>query len=253
MRLDVFLVENKYYLSRSKASQAIERGEIFVDGVKIIKPSFDIKGNSFHKIEKQAIVEYVSLGGYKLEKALKDFKFNVNGLCIADFGASTGGFTDCLIQNGAKKVYAIDLNDNLLDERLKKDERVFPLINNVKDVVKEDFIEDISLITADLSFISEKIVLPIISKVLKDGSFAIILIKPQFEIEGKQKFKNGIVKDKKIHKKVCEKIYNVALEFNLTPKKLTKINAEKGKNLEFLMLLEKSGKENTLNIEGFIF
>ena len=253
MRLDVFLVENKYYLSRSKASQAIERGEIFVDGVKIIKPSFDIKDNYLPKIEKKATVEYVSLGGYKLEKALKDFNFNVKGLTVADFGASTGGFTDCLIQNGAKKVYAIDLNDTLLDERLKQDERVISLIKNVKDVKKEDFNEDISLITADLSFISEKIVLPVISSVLKENSFAIILIKPQFEIDGKQKFKNGIVKDKKIHKRVCEKIYNASLENNLTPKKLTKINAEKGKNIEFLMLVEKFGKEITLNIEDFIF
>lgn len=253
MRLDVFLVENKYYLSRSKASQAIERGEIFVDGIKIIKPSFDIKDNFCGKIEKVAKIEYVSLGGYKLEKALSEFNFCVENFVCADFGASTGGFTDCLIQNGAKKVYAIDLNDTLLDQRLKDNVKVFPIIKNVKEINREDFIEKINLITADLSFISEKMVMPVISNILDDGDFAIILIKPQFELDCKKRIKNGIVRDKKIHKQVCQQIYFVALENNLTPIKLTKTNNDKNKNDEFLMLLKKGKTEDVLDLEGYNF
>lgn len=253
MRLDVFLVKNQYFNSRTKALQAIERGEIFVDGIKIIKPSFDIKEDFSGKIEKRALVEYVSLGGYKLEKGLKAFGFCVKDFVCADFGASTGGFTDCLIQNGAKKVYAIDLNDTLLHSKLKSDGRVFPMVKNVKEIKKSDFAERINLITADLSFISEKIILPIISAVLDDGDFAIILIKPQFEIDEKIKFKNGIIRDKTIHKRVCSKIFAVALENRLTPKSLTQTNKDRDKNDEFLMLLQKGDKEVTLNLDDFNF
>ena len=153
MRLDNYLVEKGIFDSRTKAKQAIERGEIFVDSKKILKSSFEIKEQ---EVDVKHVYEskFVSLGGYKLEKALKDFNFNVTDLVVADIGASTGGFTDCLLQNGAKKVYAIDLNDTLLHQKLKESDSVIPIIKNAKDLVLDDFSDHLDLIVADLSFIS---------------------------------------------------------------------------------------------------
>ena len=139
MRLDAYLLETKYFDSRTKAKQAIERGEIYLDGKKIDKSSFDVSLDIEHKIEWKREEDFVSLGGYKLSKALKDFDFCVKDFIVADIGASTGGFTDCLIKNGAKKVFAIDLNDGLLHEKLRGDLRVVPLIKNAKNLSKEDF------------------------------------------------------------------------------------------------------------------
>ena len=137
MRLDNYLVENGYFDSRTKAKQAIERGEILVEGKLIVKSSYEMKG--VHDIKRVYDSEYVSLGGFKLEKALSDFKFNVKDLVVADIGASTGGFTDCLIKNGARKVYAVDLRDDLLHDKLKNDSKVNLIVKNAKDLSTLDF------------------------------------------------------------------------------------------------------------------
>ena len=240
MRLDTYLTENNFFTSRNKAKESIERGEVKVDGKQIKKPSFDIAGGKQPQIEVVSDRQFVSLGGYKLLKAITDFNYDVRGKIAVDVGASTGGFSDCLLQFGAKKVYAVDLNDGLLSEKLKKDERVVPVIANARNLAFSYFAEEIDLITADLSFISETYVLKVFSDVLTDGKDAIILIKPQFELDEKIRLKNGIVKDEKIRKNAVKKIYDAAISYGFSPVNLTTAPIVDGKNVEYLLLLKKS-------------
>ncbi len=250
MRLDVYLVEKEFFCSRTKARQAIERGEVFFNGNQIMKPALDIDEWATHLVEIRAKSAYVSLGGFKLEKALNDFGFDVNGLIVADVGASTGGFTDCVLQNGVKKVYAVDVSEGLLHSKLSSDDRVVSLIKNARALEKSDFDFPLDLIVADLSFISITYVLKVFSKLLKDGKHAIILIKPQFETGERKRFKNGIVRDGKIHKDVCDRIFQECQKNDLTPIKYTRAPEVDGKNLEFLVLLEKNSKTIPIKFEG---
>jgi len=240
MRLDNYLVEKGYFDSRTKAKQAIERGEIFVNKIKITKPAFDIIGDNLAtNIEYVYEKSYVSLGGYKLEKGLKDLNVDVSNLVVADIGASTGGFTDCLLQNGAKKVYAVDLNDNLLHQSLKQDSRVSLIVKNAKELKTEDFYDRIDFIVGDLSFISITQVIPILSKLIDKNKKAMLLIKPQFETGGHKKFKNGIIRDKNIHKEVCDNIIEVSKNNSFNFLGITSAPITQDKNTEFLILLEK--------------
>lgn len=239
MRLDNYLVEKNFFDSRTKAKQAIERGEIFINSKKVTKSSFDIKDEN---VEIKHVYEnkFVSLGGYKLEKAINDFNFNVKDLIVADIGASTGGFTDCLLQNGAKKVFAVDLNDGLLHSKLKCDNRVKLIVKNAKDLTLNDFDCTLDLIVADLSFISITQVLSTFSKLLTAKKNMILLIKPQFELGEHKRFKNGIIKDKKIHEKVCKNVIDFAKQNNLEKICITTAPINENKNLEFLVLLQKN-------------
>lgn len=243
MRFDEFLSKNGYFDSRTKAKQAIEKGEVILNGEMILKPSKAIDEGEKPDVFVTAAESFVSLGGYKLSKALKDFSFNVQGVTAADIGASTGGFTDCLLQNGAAKVYAVDLNDELLHNSLKKNDKVVRVIKNVKNLSRSDF-PDINLITADLSFISAKQVLPVFYRLLPDNGKVILLIKPQFEIGEKRAFKNGIIKDAVLRKKVCREVYDVAIETGFSALAMTTAPIHKEKNTEFLILLSKSGVGN---------
>lgn len=239
MRLDNYLVQNNFFDSRTKAKQAIERGEISVDGKVIYKVSCDI--STTNEVKRTYLTQYVSLGGFKLGKALKDFSFSVENMVVVDIGASTGGFTDCLLQNNAKKVYSIDLRDDLLHEKLLNNDKVVQIVKNAKDLTKKDFQDDIDLVVADLSFISILQVVDTIYNIIDDNRNVIILIKPQFEIGKRQKFKNGIIKDKKIHKEICQNIYNLLIDKKLCPQKITTAPISSEKNVEFLILLEKNG------------
>lgn len=240
MRLDNYLVQNGFFDSRTKAKQSIERGEISINGKVVYKVSFDVSVDS--KVERDYLSQYVSLGGFKLEKALKNFSFSVENMVVADIGASTGGFTDCLLQNNAKKVYSIDLRDDLLHKNLLNNDRVVQIVKNAKDLTRNDFQETLDLVVADLSFISVSQVVDTIYNIIDDNKSIIILIKPQFEIGKKQKFKNGIIKDKNIQKEVCQNIYKLLLDKKLCPQKITIAPINFEKNVEFLILLEKNGK-----------
>ena len=240
MRLDNLLVKKNIFDSRTKAKQAIERGEIFINNKQVLKASLDFNEDDSLLIKRICEEECVSIGGFKLSKALKDFSFNVDSLICADFGASTGGFTDCLLKNGANKVYAIDLNDNLLHPCLKQNNKVVPIIKNVKELKKQDFFEKLDLVVADLSFISLSQVFSVISNVIDVNSFVLALIKPQFETGEKKRFKNGVIKDKKIHIETLKKVYACAKEYDLSPQKLTVAPLNKDKNVEFLMLFRKN-------------
>ena len=244
MRLDVYLQEKGFFESRTKAQQAIERGEIFINDEMVKKSSIEINDCVEHDIRHVCQEKFVSLGGYKLNKAIKDFKFNCENLIVADVGASTGGFTDCLLKQNAKKVYAVDLNDTLLHASLKNNDKVKMIVKNARNLTRLDFDEDLDLIVADLSFISVTYVLDTFSKLLKSGKHLIILIKPQFELNEKVKLKNGIVKDKKMQLKICKKVFDYAKEVGLTPINFTNAPINEEKNLEFLMLLEKNCKDS---------
>ena len=179
MRLDTYLFEIGKYPSRNKASEAVLKGEVLYDN-KVVKPSKEVTNEaliSYAQVESK----YVSNGGYKLEKALIDFKFSVKDMVFADIGASNGGFTDCLFQNGAKKVYAIDVGESQLDKALLSKNVVIMDNTNARYLSKELFPDEIDGVVCDVSFISLTYVLPSIKNLLKNEGFALVLIKPQFE------------------------------------------------------------------------
>lgn len=243
MRLDVYLAGKGLFDTRTKAKQAIERGEIYLNDKLVVKSSFEVNELADYKIERVCEEAFVSLGGFKLSKAIKDFGLNVNGLIAADIGASTGGFTDCLLQSGAKRVYAVDLNDGLLHRKLKSDERVVSIIKNAKDLKASDFAESPDILTADLSFISATMVLPIFYGFLKDGANMVLLIKPQFENEKRTRYKNGIIRDKSVVKRACEKVYEATAACGFVPVGITSAPQNKDKNTEFLIYAKKINGE----------
>jgi 23S rRNA (cytidine1920-2'-O)/16S rRNA (cytidine1409-2'-O)-methyltransferase len=172
-------------------------------------------------------------------------------MVCADIGSSTGGFTDCLLSRGAKKVYAVDLNDDLLDESLKTDERVFFLLKNARNLILKDFNESLDFIVGDLSFISLSLIFPVLSNLMKENSFALFLIKPQFELGEKRKLKNGIITDDATRKEILKKVCDYAIKNDLVPQNITTAPIVKGKNVEYLILLKKC-KESAIPIDFLI-
>lgn len=244
MRIDKYLSQK--FGSRTKAAQAIEKGLVLVNG-KVVSPSFEVK-ESDDLIFLQADENFVSLGGFKLSKALKDFNYSVEGKIFADIGASTGGFTDCLFQNGVQKVYCIDVGKNQLDQSLKSKNIVICDNFNARNLEKSTFKEDLDGVVIDVSFISLTYILDKVADVICGGKHVIALIKPQFECESRNVGKNGIVKDDRTRAKIIEKIYNFATGCKLAPKCLTTAPQVKGKNIEYLILLEKGGVPTDINI-----
>lgn len=241
MRIDVFLAEKGFAPSRSKAKEYIDSGRVFVNGAPVKKAGCEVDGTEDIRIENTD--KFVSRAGRKLEAALEIFGIDVTDLSALDLGASTGGFTDCLLQRGAKRVIALDVGRDQLDTRLREDERVFVMENtNARDIFPEDlpFLPDI--ITTDLSFISQTLVYPAVARVLEKGYF-ISLVKPQFEAGRENIGKGGIVKDKdgKIKKAVLEKIEKAASENGLLLLKTAPSPIAGGDgNTEYLALFERS-------------
>lgn len=236
MRIDKRLAEQ--FGSRNKAATAIAEGKVLVNG-KPVSAAYDIKDGD--KIEiRRGDEEYVSVGGYKLSKALNDFGFDPKGKIFADIGASTGGFTDCLLQHGAKKVYCIDVGESQLSDKISKDKVVVIDNFNARRLTSDLFEEKLDGVVIDVSFISLTYILGAVASVIDSGKTVIALIKPQFETDGKAVGKNGIVKSAKIHKNVIKKIYDFAIMHDLSPQKLTEAPLRAGKNIEYLLLMEKS-------------
>ena len=234
-RLDVLLVEQGYADSRAKAQAIIMSGQVYVDGQKADKPgmSFD---ETLPLEVRGATCPYVSRGGLKLEKALRDFGVDPTGYVCSDSGASTGGFTDCLLQQGASKVFAIDVGYGQLDWKIRSDPRVVVMERtNVRYVTPEQLGEPLDLSVVDVSFISLKIVLPVIKTFLKSTGQVLCLIKPQFEA-GKDKVgKKGVVRDPQTHKEVLDNFVELANELELKILGLTfsPVKGPEG-NIEFL-------------------
>ncbi len=206
MRLDVYLTEKGLVKSRERAKELIRAGQVTVDGKSAAKPSYDVSGDCNVQIVGEQL-KYVGRGGLKLEKALSEFGISLMGRVCLDIGASTGGFTDCMLQSGAAFVYAVDVGHGQLDEKLNADERVLNMEKtNILELFPEDFPKKPWFISADVSFVSLKKILPKIAELMTEDGEAVTLIKPQFEAGRANIGKNGIVRDRKVHAAVLEDI-----------------------------------------------
>lgn len=234
-RLDVLLVEQGYADSRTKAQAIIMSGQVYVDGQKADKPGISYEEHVDIEV-RGATCPYVSRGGLKLEKALRDFGVKPIGYVCSDSGASTGGFTDCLLQQGAKKVFAIDVGYGQLDWKIRSDPRVVVMERtNVRYVTPGQLGEPLDLSVVDVSFISLKIVLPVIKTFLKDDGQILCLIKPQFEAGREKVGKKGVVRDPEVHKEVLEAFVELAnsLSLNILGLTYSPVKGPEG-NIEFL-------------------
>lgn len=234
-RLDVLLTERGYAESRAKAQAIIMSGLVYVDGQKADKPGISYEDTIALEV-RGAVCPYVSRGGLKLEKALRDFGVQPEGYVCSDSGASTGGFTDCLLQQGAKKVFAIDVGYGQLDWKIRSDPRVVVMERtNIRYVTPEQLGEHLDLSVVDVSFISLRIVLPAIKTLLKPTGQVVCLIKPQFEA-GKDKVgKKGVVRDMSTHREVLDMFVKLAreLDFQLLGLTFSPVKGPMG-NIEFL-------------------
>ena len=242
VRADVRLVELGLAPSREKARTLIMAGEVFIDTLRIDKPGTAVPEDALLTVKEQAI-PFVSRGGLKLDKAVRKYGLDFTDMVTMDVGASTGGFTDCMLQNGAKKVYAIDVGYGQLDWKLRNDARVVVMERtNARNMEPDWFTEAPDFASMDVSFISVKLILPGIYKSLSEGAQAVILVKPQFEAGRGRVGKNGVVRDKDTHRQVVEDTARFALDtgFSIRQIDYSPITGPKG-NIEFLLLLEKSG------------
>lgn len=244
-RLDTVLVEQGFFDTRSKAQSAIMAGQILVNDLKIDKPGTQVTDEVKIKIIGNKL-PYVSRGGLKLEKALKVFPISLNDKTVADIGASTGGFTDCSLQNGARKVYAIDVGYGQLAWSLRNDERVVNMERtNVRYLDETSLPEKIQIATIDVAFISLDKVLPAVRKLLSTDGCVIALIKPQFEAGRDKVGKKGVVREPKVHEEVIEKVIEMAKEekFGIGGLDYSPIKGPEG-NIEYLLYLTLNENEN---------
>ncbi|MBQ8685108.1 MAG: TlyA family RNA methyltransferase [Clostridia bacterium] len=239
MRADKYFADR--FGSRTKAAEAIEKGLVLVNG-KSVRPKDEIKETdeiTFVRAEEY----FVSNGGYKLARAVKNFAIDCKNKIFVDIGASTGGFTDCLLQNGAAKVYAVDVGESLLHESLLTNDKIVRMENtNARYLTKEDFSDAIDGIVTDVSFISLRLIFPVIKAVLSDRGFGIVLVKPQFECEKKHIGKSGIVAPS-AHSSIVKKILAYASENGLYPFGIVNAPVRKGKNIEYVLYLKGTPKD----------
>ncbi len=243
-RLDVLLVKRKLADSREKAKAVIMAGSVFVDGQREDKAGSTFPENVDIEVRGH-VIPYVSRGGLKLEKALKNFDVDVRGKVCTDVGASTGGFTDCMLQNGAAKVYAIDVGRGQLDWKLRNDSRVVCMEKtNIRYVTPEDIGEPVDFSSIDVSFISLTKVLGPIHDYLKEDGEIVALIKPQFEAGREKVGKKGVVRERSTHCEVIRKIMDHAMAagFDLCALDFSPIRGPEG-NIEYLIHLKKNGND----------
>lgn len=255
-RLDVLLVQRGLAPSREKAKAMIMEGTVYVNGQKEDKAGagfdtqapIEVRGNT---------LAYVSRGGLKLEKAMKEFALTLTGMVCMDIGASTGGFTDCMLQNGAARVYAVDVGYGQFAWKLRQDERVVCMEKtNIRYVTPDDIADKLDFASVDVSFISLTKVLGPARELLNDDGQMVCLIKPQFEA-GKEKVgKKGVVRDKKVHQEVCEKIIDFALSngFSVLNLEYSPIKGPEG-NIEYLVYIQKTDnpqKEKSVDVDAVV-
>ncbi|MCR5833858.1 MAG: TlyA family RNA methyltransferase [Selenomonadaceae bacterium] len=253
-RLDIFLTDKNYFDSRAKAKAMIMAGKILVNGQKVDKAGTLIAEDAQIRILGEEM-PFVSRGGLKLQKAVEVFGLDLNGKIAADIGASTGGFTDCMLQHGAMKVYAIDVGYGQLAWKLRQDNRVVNMERtNVRNVTAENFPDAPNFISVDVAFISLDKVLPVVYDILTDDGEAVALIKPQFEAGREYVGKKGVVRDKKIHAAVIEKVLSFATEtgFKILGLDFSPVKGPEG-NIEYLAYFGKNGTENfTADIDSTV-
>lgn len=241
-RIDKLLVERGKVESREKARSYIMRGKVMVEGQRIDKPGMKVRLDApLEILEKET--SYVSRGGVKLEGALQSFNLDPQGMVVMDVGASTGGFTDCILQKGAKRVYAVDVGYGQLAWKLQKDPRVINLERrNIRYLKREEIPEEVDLILVDTSFISVEKFLPNLLRFLKRKGSLLILIKPQFEVGKGEVGKGGVVRDPTLHQKVIQRISKYCQEIGLEVLGVIEspLLGPKG-NKEFFIYLKKKG------------
>lgn len=235
-RLDVF-VKNEFCYSREYAKEIILKGYVFVNNNVVYKPSFEITQTDIITLDEKAKPKYVSRGGIKLEKAITDFSINIKDKVCLDIGASTGGFTDCMLKNGAKYIVAVDVGEAQLNESLKLNTKVKFFENtDIRNFTFEN--EKFDFISSDVSFISILKILFKVKELLKDDGSAVLLIKPQFEV-GAKNVKKGIVKDKKLHIKLLEHMHNEFIQNDFYIENICNSPIKGGKgNIEYLVHLK---------------
>lgn len=234
-RLDVLLVEQGYFDSRQKAQATIMSGLVFVGGQRVDKAGAPVAEDAQIEVRGKAI-PYVSRGGLKLEKAMKVFPISLEGKRCADIGASTGGFSDCMLQNGAAKVYAVDTGYGKLDWKIRSDPRVVALERtNARYLTREQIPEELDFASVDVSFISLRLILPALRGVMREGGEAVCLVKPQFEAGREKVGKRGVVRDPKVHLEVLEHFQEHASSSGFAVKDMTfsPIKGPEG-NIEYL-------------------
>ncbi len=239
-RIDLYLHKNGYFDSRARAKQALSDECIEVNGKIVTKPSVKVSDDDSIKIVKTPF-KYVSRGALKLLKAIDEYQISFQDKVVVDVGASTGGFTEVAIEHGAKKVYSIDVGTSQLHPKLLEELKVVNMEQtNIRYVARDDFREDIEMVVCDVSFISLKVILYPIFDLLSDNGEAVILIKPQFEAGKKFLNKHGVVRDKKVHKKVVTQIVDYAKEIGFKVKGVcdSPVLGSDG-NKEFLLYLYK--------------
>ena len=241
LRLDTAIFNAGYAESREKAKALIMAGIVYVNNQKSDKAGATVKPDDVIEVRGVAL-KYVSRGGLKLEKAISSFNIKLDGFVCSDIGASTGGFTDCMLQNGADKVYSIDVGYGQLAWKLRTDDRVINLERtNFRYVTNEQVPDMLDFASVDVSFISLSHILPVMYNLLKMGGRAVCLIKPQFEAGKENVGKKGVVREKSVHIAVIEKIINLAIEnkYSVLGLDFSPIKGPEG-NIEYLCYLEKN-------------
>ncbi len=237
-RLDIWLVQQGFFESREKARLAIREGVVLANGRKVQKPAYQVEDGDVVEV-RGAALPYVSRGGLKLEKAIREFGLDLRGKTVLDLGASTGGFTDCALQHGAARVIAVDVGEGQLHPSLRVDPRVVSLENTDLRQLRPDQLggEGADVLLADLSFISLEHVFPFLPPFLRRGGLAVVLIKPQFEMKEKRRFKGGIIRDEQLRRRLVAQAlgYAEAAGFHLEALAPTDADGQ-SKNVEFLAL-----------------
>ena len=246
-RLDSVIFSKGYSESREKAKALIMAGVVYVNNQKADKPGMTVKESDTIEVRENPL-KYVSRGGLKLEKAMSAFDVTLDSKVCMDIGASTGGFTDCMLQNGAKKVYSIDVGYGQLAWKLRTDERVVNLERtNFRYVTREQVPDELDFASVDVSFISLSLIIPVMRTLLREGGRAVCLIKPQFEAGKENVGKKGVVRDKNVHIAVIEKIINIIKEnkFSLLGLDFSPIKGPEG-NIEYLIHIKNDSKAEML-------
>lgn len=250
IRLDVALHEQGFAQSREKAKALIMSGNVFINNERVSKAGDMIAADSVIEV-RGGELKYVSRGGLKLEKAIELYSLNLDSCVCMDIGASTGGFTDCMLKNSAQKVYAVDVGYGQLAWSLRTDERVINMERtNIRYVTDEQVPEKLDFASIDVSFISLTLVLPVLKRLLKQGGEALCLVKPQFEAGKGKVGKKGVVRELSIHIEVLEKIYNFLTQngFSINGATFSPIKGPQG-NIEYLYYIKNEENASKISLD----
>lgn len=251
LRLDVEMVNRGLAETREKAKAMIMSGSVLLDNDRCDKPGTVVKEASIITLKQNAGIPYVSRGGLKLHKAMELYGLDLTDCVCMDIGASTGGFTDCMLQSGAKKVFAVDVGYGQLAWKLRTDERVVNMERtNIRYVTEEQLNEKLDFASIDVSFISLTLVIPVLKKLLKENKMSLWLVKPQFEAGREKVGKKGVVRELSTHVEVCKKIYDFAIElgYSIIGATFSPIKGPQG-NIEYLYYVKNGESEDKISFD----